>query len=162
LEGYLAGHPYFGATVGRFANRIARGRFTLDGKEYTLAVNNGPNSLHGGLKGFDKVVWKAEDATGPDGPAVRLTYPSPNGQERYPGSLGVSVTYTLTSDQALKINYTATTDQATPLNLTNHSYFNLAGPASGPILGHELMLAADRFTPSDENLVPTGELKPVE
>ncbi len=161
LASYLAGHPHFGAITGRFANRIAKGRFTLDGKEYKLAVNNGPNSLHGGLKGFDKVVWKAEDVSGPDGPAVRMSYLSPDGEEGYPGNLSDTVTYTITSDDALRIDYAATTDKPTPVNLTNHSYFNLAGPASGPILGHELMLAADDYTPGDETLIPTGEIKSV-
>src|SRR4051794_23315078 len=160
LAGYLAGHPYFGATVGRFANRIARGTFTLDGKDYTLAVNNGPNSLHGGRKGFDKVVWKAEEVSRPGGPAVKMTYLSPDGEEGYPGNLSVEVTFAVTDDDALRIDYAATTDKATPVNLTNHSYFNLAGPASGPILGHELMLAADRYTPADDTLIPTGEIRP--
>ncbi len=160
LEGYLAGHPYFGAAIGRVANRIAKGRFTLDGTEYSLAVNNGPNTLHGGLKGFDKVVWKAEDVSGPAGPAVKLTYQSRDGEEGYPGNLATSVTYTVTGD-ALRIDYTATTDKATPVNLTNHSYFNLAGPASGTILKHELMLAADQYTPVDDTLIPTGEIAPV-
>jgi aldose 1-epimerase len=161
LEGYLAGHPYFGATVGRFANRIARGTFSLDGKDYTLAVNNGPNTLHGGRKGFDKVVWKAEDASGLAGPAVKLSYLSRDGEEGYPGNLVVTVTYTLTADNALRIDYTATTDQATPVNLTNHSYFNLAGPAAGTILDHELWLAADRYTPVDDTLIPTGAIASV-
>jgi aldose 1-epimerase len=161
LAAYLAGHPYFGATTGRVANRIAGGKFTLDGKEYKLAVNNGPNSLHGGLKAFDKVIWKAEDASGPVGPAVKFTYTSPDGEEGYPGNLTVSVTYTVTSDNELKIDYAAVTDKPTPLNLTNHSYFNLAGPASGDILGHELMLAADQYTLADETLIPTGKLAPV-
>src|SRR3954451_22097093 len=161
LSGYLAGHPYFGAAVGRVANRVARGAFTLDGKDYKLAVNNGPNSLHGGLKGFDKVVWDARDASGPDGPAVRMTYLSKDGEEGYPGNLSVTVTYTLTADDALRIDYAATTDKATPVNLTNHTYFHLAGPASGPILGHEVWLAADRYTPVDAALIPTGEIKPV-
>ncbi|MGO9467477.1 MAG: aldose epimerase family protein [Isosphaeraceae bacterium] len=161
LDSYLAGHPHFGAITGRFANRIAKGRFTLDGKEYKLAVNNGPNSLHGGLKGFDKVVWKAEDVSGPDGPAVKMSYLSPDGEEGYPGNLAVSVTYTVTSDAALRIDYSATTDKPTPVNLTNHSYFNLGGPASGPVLDHEVMLAADEYTAADETLIPTGELKPV-
>ena len=164
LEGYLAGHPYFGATVGRVANRIARGTFTIDGHDYKLAVNNGPNTLHGGLKGFDKVVWKGEDVSGPDGPAVKFTYLSKNGEEGYPGNLSVGVTYVLLSSsdsEALKIEYTATTDQATPVNLTNHSYFNLAGPAAGTILGHELELAADQYTPTDDTLIPTGAIAAV-
>ncbi len=161
LDSYLAGHPFFGAIAGRFANRIAKGKFSLDGKDYTLAVNNGPNSLHGGLKGFDKKVWKAEDVSGKDGPAVKLTCVSPDGEEGYPGTMHVSVTYTVTTDAALKIDYTATTDKATPINLTNHSYFNLAGPASGAILGHEMMVAADKYTPVDETMIPTGEIAPV-
>jgi aldose 1-epimerase len=165
LEGYLSGHPYFGATVGRVANRIARGTFTLDGHDYTLAVNNGPNSLHGGLKGFDKVVWKGEDVSGPDGPAVKFTYLSKNGEEGYPGNLSVSVTYSLLSSsdsEALRIDYSATTDQATPVNLTNHSYFNLAGAAAGTILGHVLELAADQYTPTDDTLIPTGAIAAVQ
>ncbi|HKI17812.1 MAG TPA: aldose epimerase family protein [Isosphaeraceae bacterium] len=161
LAGYLGGHPYFGAATGRVANRIARGEFTLDGKDYKLAVNNPPNSLHGGLKGFDKVVWKAHDASGPIGPAVRLTYLSPDGEEGYPGNLAVGVTYTVMPDAELKIDYTATTDKATPVNLTNHSYFNLAGPASGTILDHEVMLPSDQYTPVDETMIPTGEIRPV-
>ena len=161
LDRYLAGHPHFGATTGRVANRIAKGRFTLDGTEYKLAINNGPNSLHGGLKGFDKKIWKAADASGPAGAAVKLSYFSPDGEEGFPGNLAVSVTYTVTPDNELKIDYMATTDKATPINLTNHSYFNLAGPASGPILDHELMLAADQYTAADDTLIPTGEIKPV-
>jgi aldose 1-epimerase len=161
LAGYLAGHPFFGAAVGRVANRIAKGKFTLDSKEYKLAVNNGPNALHGGLKGFDKVVWKAEAQNGADGPGVKLSYRSPDGEEGYPGNLDVTVTYTLTNQNELKIDYTATTDKATPVNLTNHSYFNLAGPKEGDVLGHELMLAADEYTPADDTLIPTGEIKPV-
>jgi aldose 1-epimerase len=161
LASYLAGHPHFGAITGRVANRIAKGRFTLDDKEYKLAINNGPNSLHGGEKGFDKVVWKAEDVSGPEGPAVKMSYLSPDGEEGYPGNLSVSVTYTVTADPALRIDYSATTDKATPVNLTNHSYFNLAGHASVAILAHELMLAADDYTPADPTLIPTGEIKPV-
>ena len=156
LGQYLKGHPYFGCTVGRVANRIAGGKFTLDGKAYTLAVNNGPNHLHGGRKGFDKVVWKAEPQTGA---AVTFSYTSPDSEEGYPGSLKVTVVMTLTDADELRIDYSATTDKPTPLNLTNHSYFNLAG--EGDVLGHELMLAADHFTPSDAHLIPTGEIKSV-
>jgi aldose 1-epimerase len=159
LEGYLHGHPYFGATVGRVANRIAKGRFTLDGKEYTLAVNNGPNALHGGKKGFDKVVWTAEPVAGAS--AVKFTYRSPAGEEGYPGTLTATVTYTLTDRNELRLDYTATTDQPTPVNLTNHTYFNLAGPASGDVLGAVLMIDADKYTPTDDTLIPTGELRSV-
>lgn len=159
LEGYTADKAYLGATVGRVANRIAGGKFTLDGKEYTLAVNNGPNTLHGGLKGFDKVVWKAEPKSGKDGPAVQFTYHSPDGEENFPGNLNVTVLYTLTNKNGIRIDYTATTDKDTPVNLTNHSYFNLAG--KGDVLGYELMLAADRYTPVDATQIPTGELKAV-
>lgn len=161
LAGYLGTHPYFGSTVGRVANRVGGARFALDGATYQVAVNNGPNSLHGGLKGFDKVVWKAEDASGPAGPAVRFTYRSKDGEEGYPGNLDVAVTYTVTADDALRIEYRATTDKATPVNLTHHTYFNLAGPASGPILGHELLMAADTYTPGDETMIPTGKVDPV-
>jgi aldose 1-epimerase len=160
LPGYLAGHPYFGCVVGRVANRIGKARFTLDGKEYKVAANNGDNSLHGGVKGFDKKVWKAKELEGKD-PAVQFTYLSKDGEEGYPGNLSCTLTYTLTDDNALRIDYKATTDKPTPVNLTNHSYFNLAGPASGDILGHELMLAADKYTPTDDKLIPTGEVKPV-
>lgn len=161
LDGYLKGHPYFGSTVGRVANRIARGRFTLDGKEYKLATNNGPNALHGGVKGFDKVVWKAEEVPAQDGVAVKFTYTSPDGEEGYPGTLTATVTYTLTNDNALRLDYTATTDKPTPVNLTNHAYFNLRGPQAEGILGHEVYLAADRYTPVNDTLIPTGEIKPV-
>lgn len=159
LQGYLAGHPFFGCTVGRVANRVAKGKFTLNGKEYTLFVNNGPNALHGGKKGFDKVVWKAEPVEVRDGVAVKFTYQSADGEEGYPGNLTATVTYTLTNDNEIKLDYTAITDKATPVNLTNHSYFNLAGAKSGDILGHEMMLAADNYTPTDDTLIPTGEIK---
>lgn len=162
LEGYLGEHPYFGATVGRVANRIAQGKFTLDGKEHSLAVNNGPNALHGGIKGFNRVVWKAEEVDNPDGPSVKMTYLSPDGDEGYPGNLNVSVTFTVTARDELKIEYSATTDKATPVNLSNHSYFNLGGKTDESILGHELTLAADRYTPVDDTLIPTGEIAPVE
>jgi aldose 1-epimerase len=161
LKGYLAGHPYFGALIGRVGNRIAKAKFTLDGKEYTLAANNGPNSLHGGKKGFDKVVWKAEPLTTPKAVGLKLSYLSRDGEEGYPGNLATTVTYWLTNDNELKIDYVATTDKATPVNLTHHGYYNLATPKAGPVLGHELMIAADKYTPSDDALIPTGEIKPV-
>ena len=161
LAQYLNGHPYFGATVGRVANRIAKARFTLDGREYTLAVNNGKNHLHGGLKGFDKVVWSAENlpAEG-QGMGLKLTYTSKDGEEGYPGNLATTVTYRLTDANEVRIDYLATTDKPTPVNLTNHSYFNLAG--AGEILGHELMLTARHYTPSNEELIPTGKIAPVQ
>ena len=158
LDGYLKDSPYFGALVGRYGNRIAKGRFTLDGKTYTLAVNNGPNHLHGGIKGFDKVIWKAEPLSGKTG--IVFSRRSPDGEEGYPGNLDVRVTYELTDRNELVITYHATTDKATPVNLTNHSYFNLAG--GGDVLGHQLMIAADRYTPVDSTLIPTGTLAPVE
>ena len=162
LDGYLAGHPYFGATTGRVANRIKAGRFTLDGKEYKLATNNGPNHLHGGEKGLDKRVWRVEQRGITDnGPAIRFRYKSPDGEEGYPGTVDISVTYTVTRANALRIDYEATTDKATPLNLTNHSYFNLAGQGQGDILGHVLSIAAERMTATDATLIPTGELKAV-
>ncbi len=160
LKGYLGSHPFFGALVGRYANRIAGGRFTLNGKDYTLARNNGPNSLHGGLKGFDKKVWKAEAVTGGT-PALRLTYHSPDGEEGYPGNLDATVTYTLTDDNGLRIDYEAKCDQPTPVNLTNHSYFNLAGQGSGTVLNQTIMIAADAYTPVDGTLIPTGKILPV-
>jgi aldose 1-epimerase len=162
LEGYLGKHPYMGATIGRYANRIAIGRFTLDDKEYRLAVNNGPNSLHGGLEGFDKKVWDAEEVSTSHGPAMRFRYVSPDGEEGYPGTLTVSVTYSLSQQNEVQVDYQATTDAPTVLNLTNHSYFNLAGAGKGTILDHIVMIDADRFTPVDSGLIPTGEFRPVE
>jgi aldose 1-epimerase len=162
LEGYLSNRPFFGCTVGRVANRIAGAKFTLDGKEYELAANDGANSLHGGRKGFDKVVWRVDETGSGAGKAfVRMSYRSKDGEEGYPGNLSCWVTYTLTDDNELRIDYRATTDRPTPVNLTNHSYFNLTGQASGDILNHELTLYADRYTPADGMLIPTGEIKPV-
>ncbi|MFB3829556.1 MAG: aldose epimerase family protein [Bryobacteraceae bacterium] len=158
LQGYLKRHPYFGALIGRYGNRIGQGKFTLNGVEYTLARNNGENALHGGLKGFDKAVWqaRAEDNR------LALSHVSKDGDEGYPGTLSVTVTYTLTDNNELRIDYAATTDKDTVVNLTNHSYFNLSGAGNGDILKHQVMLNADRFTPVDAGLIPTGELKPVE
>ncbi len=160
-DGYLGANPYFGAIVGRYANRIAKGRFTLDGVEYKLAQNDGPNSLHGGVKGFDKVIWKAAELAKQNS-ALELTYLSKDGEEGYPGNLSVKVTYTLSDDNELWIDYRATTDKDTVLNLSNHSYFNLAGEGNGDILQHQMMIAASRFTPVDATLIPTGELRNVE
>lgn len=190
LKGYLDGHPYFGAIVGRCANRIAKGKFTLDGKEYKLMTNNGPNHLHGGVKGFDTVVWKfapppgrapgekapliadnkAELDTDLKRAEVTFTYRSPDGEEGYPGNLDATVTYRLFSSFVgnqhvhtdLQIDYTAKTDKATPVNLTHHSYFNLAGPAAGDIHSHELEIAADKYTPVDDTMIPTGKIESVE
>jgi aldose 1-epimerase len=161
LEGYLTDHPFFGAIIGRYGNRIGKARFTLDGQTYKLAANNGPNHLHGGAKGFDKVVWRAQTIEDKRGPAVAFSRTSPDGEEGYPGNLQVRVVYILTNDNSLVVEYEATTDKATPVNLTQHSYFNLSGEGSGDILGHELMITADRYTPVDETLIPTGELASV-
>ena len=160
LDDYVKNNPFFGALVGRYGNRIAKGKFTLDGKEYTLAQNNAPNNLHGGPVGFDKRVWKVARAdVGPDGPRLELTLLSPDGDQGFPGNLKVTVTYTLTDDNGLRVDYTATTDKDTICNLTQHSYFNLAG--KGDILNHQVFINADKFTPVDDTLIPTGELKPV-
>lgn len=160
LSTYRQNPPYFGALVGRYGNRIGKAQFTLNGTTYKLAANNGPNSLHGGIKGFDKVVW---DATIPDStqPSLTLKYVSKDGEEGYPGNLDVTVVYTLSDEDGLKIEYTATTDKATPVNLTNHSYFNLTGSVKNKILDHYLQIDADRYTPVDPTLIPTGELKSV-
>ncbi|AYA37817.1 galactose mutarotase [Hymenobacter oligotrophus] len=159
-DAYTAANPYFGGLIGRFGNRIKEGRFALNGQPFTLATNNGPNHLHGGQHGFNQQLWHAEMLVDL-GPALRLTYLSPDGEEGYPGNLAVTVLYRLTADNALRIEYTATTDRATPLNLTNHSYFNLGAGTTPDILGHELTLHADRYTVVDDTLIPTGELRPV-
>src|SRR5579862_8996176 len=161
FDGYLDNKPFMGAIVGRYGNRIANAEFTLDGVKYTLAKNNGPNSLHGGLKGFDKVVWRGESFQNTNGAGVAFTYLSKDGEEGFPGNLQVKVTYTVTEKNELIVDYHATTDKATPVNLTQHSYFNLSGEGNGDILKHEVRLNADRFTAVDDNLIPTGELRPV-
>lgn len=162
LDDYVALSPYFGCITGRYANRIARGRFTLDGQEYELPINNDPNTLHGGVEGFNRKIWSTsgvEEAA--DGQAISLSYTSPDGEEGFPGTLDVTVTYTLTDNDEIRIDYHAVTDAPTVINLTNHSYFNLRGEGSGSIYDHELMLNAPEFTPVDETLIPTGELAPV-
>jgi aldose 1-epimerase len=161
LDGWLSNTSYFGGTVGRYANRIAKGRFTLDGQTYTLTTNNGPNHLHGGLVGFDKVLWNAEPIETPQAVGVKLTYLSKDGEQGYPGNLKATATYTLNNDNEFKAEFSATTDKPTIVNLAHHTYWNLHGPAAGDTLGHELMIPADRFTPVDAGLIPTGELKPV-
>ena len=162
LESYVTNNPFFGALIGRYGNRIAKGKFSLDGTQYTLAVNNGENHLHGGIKGFDKVVWNIEEHSSEQGAALKLSYLSKDGEEGYPGNLDVEVIYTLTNKNELLINYKATTDKKTIVNLTQHSYFNLSGDAQPDILSHELTLNANRFLPVDKTLIPTGELKNVE
>jgi len=159
LDAYVAKNPYFGCLVGRYGNRIAKGRFKLGDTLCSLATNNGPNHLHGGIKGFDKVVWQAAAVNSEAAPTLVLTHVSPDGDEGYPGSLSVKALYSLTEDNALKIEFVATTDKPTVCNLTHHSYFNLAG--SGDILKHSVMIAADQFLPVDATLIPTGELRPV-
>ncbi len=160
LDGYKTKHPYFGAIVGRYGNRIGKARFTLNGTEFKLALNDGENSLHGGAKGFDKALWSAKPLDG--GRSLELTYTSKDGEEGFPGNLTTTVTYSLNEENELKIDYSATTDKDTVVNLTNHSYFNLAGQGEGDVLGHMMTLNADRFTPVDAALIPTGDLKPVQ
>jgi aldose 1-epimerase len=162
LSGYLDKSPYFGCIVGRYGNRIANGKFSLDGEEYSLATNNGPNALHGGLKGFDKIVWQVKELPRDGNLGLELKYVSKDMEEGYPGNLDVTVTYILTEDNALRIDYLAITDKKTVLNLTNHSYFNLKDAGASPILDHFIKLNADKFTPVDETLIPTGELRSVE
>src|SRR5260370_2686704 len=157
LDGYLNNKAYFGAIIGRYGNRIDNGKFTLDETEYQVARNEGPNSLHGGMKGFDKVLWHGEHFGGNQCVGATFTYTSKDGEEGYPGNLKAKVTYTLTDENELQIEYKAVTDKTTPVNFTNHSYFNLAGEGAGNILKHELMLNADRFTPVDGTLIPSGE-----
>lgn len=159
IGGYEKGVPFFGALIGRYGNRIAKGKFNLEGKTYTLATNNGANHLHGGIKGFDKVVWTATPVEGNE-PALKLTYTSKDMEEGYPGNLSVEVVYTLQKDNALKIEYSATTDKTTVVNLTNHAYFNLSGDFNS-ILDHEVALNCDKFLPVDKTLIPTGVLQPV-
>lgn len=162
LEGYLRNPAYMGGIIGRYANRIAAGKFTLEGKTYSLALNNGPNHLHGGLKGFDKAMWKAQSFMNDTKVGVTFSYTSPSGEEGYPGAVELRVTYSLDAQNALSVDYAGTTDAATPLNLTQHSYFNLAGDASRDVLDHQVAIHASRFTPVSQSLIPTGELAPVE
>ena len=161
LEGYLADKAYLGAIIGRYGNRIAHGRFEINGTTYNLPKNNGDNTLHGGLRGFNAHVWAAKDVSTPGTPGLELTYVSKDGEEGFPGSVTATVTYTVTESNELRIDYVATTDKATIINLTNHSYFNLAGQGQGDILKHQLTIHAGRFTPVDAGLIPTGELRPV-
>ena len=161
LEGYLSHSQYFGAIIGRFANRIGRGRFTLDGRAHALATNDGLHHLHGGIKGFDKVVWLAEPLGDQEGEGLSLRHTSPDGDEGYPGRVTVEVRYRLTGSNELVVDYEATDDAPTPINLTQHSYFHLAGAGNGNILGHELWIAADSYTPVDSGRIPTGEIAPL-
>ncbi|MBI4475049.1 MAG: galactose mutarotase [Acidobacteria bacterium] len=161
VAGYETKSPYFGAIIGRYANRIAKGQFTLDGQTYKLAANNGSNHLHGGVKGFDKVVWQGQEMTTAEGAGAVFTYTSPDGEEGYPGTVNARVTYTLTNRNELAVDYVATTDKPTPVNLTHHSYFNLAGDGKRDVLDHELMINAEAFTPIDSTGIPTGEIAPV-
>ena len=162
LSGYLQRHPYFGSTVGRFANRIAHGKFTLDGQTYTLATNNGNHHLHGGERGFDRQMWKAEPIQGDDWIGVQFSRLSPHGEEGYPGNLQVTVRYTLSNDNEIKMHYLATTDAPTVLNLTNHAYWNLAGAGNGTVLEHQLQVEADKFVAVDAELIPTGKMADVD
>lgn len=162
LQDYIKNNPYFGAIVGRYGNRIGNAEFVLNGEKFTLAKNDGKNSLHGGSKGFDKVLWDAEPVTGKDSQSLKLSYTSKDGEEGFPGNLKVTVTYTLTDDNSFKIDYLATTDKTTVVNLTSHTYWNLAGEGSGDILDHQLMLNASAFTPVDSGLIATGEILAVE
>src|SRR5579872_3734118 len=162
LASYQREGGYYGAIIGRYGNRIGGAQFTLHGKIYKLPKNNGDNTLHGGLKGFDKRVWNVREVSHHEGNSLELTYVSKDGEEGYPGTLSARVSYTVTADNELKIEYRATTDRATIVNLTNHSYFNLAGAGSGDILQHEVRIFADHFTPVDQDLIPTGEIKPVQ
>ena len=161
LKDYLKMSPYFGAIVGRYGNRINKGKFKLNGKEYQLTINDGKNHLHGGTNGFDKRVWQAEEVKSDLGPALKLTYKSADMEEGYPGNLILNVTYTLTNDNELRIDYNATTDKETILNPTHHSYFNLSGDPSNTILNEKLMIAAEKFTPINDELIPTGKLQDV-
>ncbi|NQU22614.1 MAG: galactose mutarotase [Candidatus Nealsonbacteria bacterium] len=161
LDDYIEGHPYFGCVAGRYANRIAKGKFTLDGKEYSLTINNDANHLHGGEVGFDKHVWKAKPIEADGSVGVRFSLTSPDGDQGYPGTLEASVTYSLNNDNELKMDYKATTDKPTVLNLTNHAYWNLAGAGSGDVLGHRLMINGDRYLPCDDELIPTGKVNEV-
>ena len=162
LEGYINGDPYFGAVIGQYSNRIAKGKFILDSVEYTLALNNGPNTLHGGPGGWHSVVWDAEEITKDNLSGIQFIYKSPDGNEGYPGNVDVGVVYTWNDENELAIHYKIKTDKKTVVNITNHAYFNLKGAGEGDILDHELQIAASKFTPVDSTLIPIGELRPVE